>query len=81
METTSLGAGMRAAAAIGWFDSISEAADAMSGEGVSYAPDERRAELYGRLLEVYREIYPSVSKVFPRLRAALQRAPDAASYS
>ena len=40
METISLGAGMHAAAAIGWFDSISEAADAMSGEGVSYAPDE-----------------------------------------
>ncbi len=72
VETTSLGAGMHAAAAIGWFDSIPEAAEAMSGEGASYEPDERRADLYGRLFDVYREIYPSVRELFPRLSAALQ---------
>ncbi len=72
VETTSLGAAMHAAAAIGWFDSIEEAAEAMSGEAASYEPDERRTELYGQLLEVYREIYPSVSKLFPRLSAAVE---------
>ncbi len=72
VETTSLGAAMHAAAAIGWFDSIPAAAEAMSGEGQSYEPDERRLEVYGRLFDVYREIYPSVSELFPRLSAALE---------
>lgn len=72
VETTSLGAAMHAAAAIGWFDSIADAAEAMSGEGNSYGPDERRAEAYGRLFDVYRDIYPSVSELFPRLSAALE---------
>lgn len=74
VETTSLGAGMHAAAAIGWYDSVAEAAEAMSGEGASYEPDERRAELYGGLFDVYREIYPSVSKLFPRLNSVLEEA-------
>ncbi len=78
VETTSLGAGMHAAAAIGWFDSIAQAAEAMSGEGASYEPDQQGAELYGRLFEVYRDIYPSVSKLFPRLSAALEGPPDQA---
>ena len=78
VETTSLGAGMHAAAAIGWFDSIADAAAAMSGEGPTYEPDDRRAELYSRLFEVYREIYPSVAKLFPRLSAALEGEPTQA---
>lgn len=73
-ETTSLGAGMHAAAAVGWFDSIPEAAEAMSGEGATYDPDARRVELYEGLFEVYREIYPSVRELFPRLSQALKAA-------
>ena len=76
VETTSLGAAMHAAAAIGWFDSIADAAEAMSGEGASYEPDDRGVELYGRLFDVYREIYPSLSKLFPRLSAAADAASD-----
>ncbi|MFZ0090871.1 MAG: FGGY-family carbohydrate kinase [Solirubrobacteraceae bacterium] len=72
VETTSLGAAMHAAAAIGWCDSIAQAAQSMSGEGASYEPEARGVELYERLFEVYRDIYPSVSELFPRLRAALR---------
>ena len=46
----------------------------MSGEGARYEPDPRRVELYGQLFDVYREIYPSVSKLFPRLSAAVEGA-------
>jgi xylulokinase len=74
VETTSLGAGMHAAAAVGWFDSLADAAAAMSGEGESYEPDDERAERYERLFEVYREIYPSVVSLFPRLSAAAEAA-------
>lgn len=70
VETTALGAGMQAAA--GWFDSIPDAAEAMSGERARYEPDERRAERYGKLLEVYREIYPRVKELFPVLSAAVE---------
>jgi len=75
VETTSLGAAMHAAAAIGWFDSIAEAAEAMSAEGPSYVPDDRGVEQYERIFDVYREIYPSVSKLFPRLSAAVEQEP------
>ncbi len=75
VETTSLGAGMHAAAAIGWFDSIADAATAMSAEGATYEPDDRRTELYSRLFDVYREIYPSLAKLFPSLSAALEGEP------
>ncbi len=74
VETTALGAGMHAAAAVDWFDSIPEAAEAMSGERATYEPDERSSERYGKLLEVYREIYPRVKELFPRLSAAVEDA-------
>jgi xylulokinase len=72
VETTSLGAAMHAAAAIGWHDSIVEAAQAMSGEGPRHEPDERAASRYDRLFEVYREIYPRVEPLFERLREAVE---------
>jgi sugar (pentulose or hexulose) kinase len=72
VETTSLGAGMHAAAAIGWYDSIADAAAGMSGEGPTYEPNDSSAERYGRLLEVYRDIYPRVKELFPRLSAAVE---------
>lgn len=72
VETTALGAGMHAAAAVDWFDSIPEAAEAMSGERAKYEPDERNAKRYGKLLEVYREIYPRMKELFPLLSAAVE---------
>ncbi len=72
IETTSLGAGMHAAAAVGWYDSIAEAAAAMSDEGARHEPDERAAARYDRLFSVYREIYPRNQELFGELRDALR---------
>jgi sugar (pentulose or hexulose) kinase len=72
-ETTSLGAGMQAAAASGWHDSVIEAAETMSGVGARHTPDARAAARYDALFAVYREIYPRTAP----LHESLQRALDA----
>src|SRR5215218_9382631 len=69
-ETTSLGAGMQAAAAAGWHGSLLEAAAAMSGVGARHTPSASTAARYDELFAVYREIYPRTAP----LHAALQRA-------
>ena len=63
---------MHAAAAVGWYDSIAEAAAAMSDEGARHEPDERAAARYDRLFSVYREIYPRNQELFGELRDALR---------
>ncbi|HEX4626281.1 MAG TPA: FGGY-family carbohydrate kinase [Solirubrobacteraceae bacterium] len=63
VETTNLGAGMHAAAAIGWFDSIADAAEAMAQQGASHEPDEATAGRYDALFEVYRELYPRTAEL------------------
>jgi xylulokinase len=67
VETTALGAAVHAAAAAGNFGDIREAAEAMSGEGASYSPDEKNAAVYDRYYNVYKEIYPGVKQVFQEL--------------
>jgi xylulokinase len=70
IETTALGAAMQAAAATGTFGDIRAAAEAMSGEGATYSPDEATAGRYDRLYsEVYKEIYPRIAPVFKALDA------------
>jgi xylulokinase len=69
-ESTCLGSGMLAAAAVGLHPSIREAAVAMSGTGAEYRPDERRAQVYDRLYAVYRELYPRLKDVFAGMSAA-----------
>jgi xylulokinase len=71
-ETTSLGAGMQAAAVAGWYGSVREAAEAMSGVGARHTPDASAAARYDELFAVYREIYPRTAP----LHEALQRATD-----
>jgi xylulokinase len=71
-ETTSLGAGMQAAAAAGWYGSVREAADAMSGVGARHTPSAPAAARYDELFAVYREIYPRTAP----LHEALQRATE-----
>jgi xylulokinase len=67
-ESTCLGAGMLAAAAIGIHDDIRSAAGAMSGISKTYEPDEKRAAFYDRLYkDVYKEIYPSLQPLFAKL--------------
>jgi sugar (pentulose or hexulose) kinase len=72
-ETTSLGAGIHAAAAAGWYGSLLEAADAMTGTGATHSPSEDTAARYDELFAIYREIYPRTAP----LHRALQRAFDA----
>ncbi|GAA1910078.1 xylulokinase [Nocardioides marmoribigeumensis] len=69
-ESTCLGSGMLAAAAVGIHESIPAAAAAMSGTAKSYEPDPVRARTYDRLYEVYRDIYPSTRDLFARLAEA-----------
>jgi len=69
-ESTCLGAGMLAAAAVGLHGSIREAADAMSGTARRFVPDQDRAAAYDALYDVYRDIYPSLCTLFRRLAEA-----------
>jgi xylulokinase len=73
LETTSLGAGIHAGAALGWHGSLAAAAEAMTGVGARHEPDPRTAERYAALFEIYRELYPRTAT----LHAALQRALEA----
>ena len=72
-ETTSLGAGILAAAAAGWHGSLEDAAAAMTGEGARHMPDEAVAARYDDLFAVYREIYPSTAPLHRALQDALER--------
>jgi xylulokinase len=71
-ETTSLGAGMLAAAAAGWHGSLLGAAEVMSEVGVRHKPSASAAARYDELFAVYRELYPRTAP----LHQALQRATD-----
>lgn len=66
-ESTCLGAGMLAAAAVGVHDSIAAAGEAMSGTSLGFEPDPETSARYDRLYDVYRDIYPSLRPLFARL--------------
>src|SRR5512132_178914 len=70
-ETTSLGAGIHAAAAVGWHGSLRDAADAMTGEGAEHTPSEATAARYDQLFAVYREIYPRTAALHRALQEAV----------
>jgi xylulokinase len=70
VETTSLGSGIHAAAAVGWHGSLLETAEAMTGTGARHTPSEGTAARYDELFAIYREIYPRTAP----LHRALQRA-------
>lgn len=69
-ESTCLGSGMLAAAAVGVHDSIPAAAAAMSGIAAEFTPDPACATTYDALYEVYRDIYPALRSLFGRLANA-----------
>ncbi|MGH3433838.1 MAG: xylulokinase [Thermocrispum sp.] len=66
-ESTCLGSGMLAAAAVGVHESVEAAADAMSGTAAVFEPDAGTAAVYDRIYEVYRDIYPVNRALFARL--------------
>jgi xylulokinase len=74
-ETTSLGAGMQAAAAAGWHGSLLEAAAAMSGVGARHTPSASTAARYDELFAVYREIYPRTAPLHEALQRATEEQP------
>jgi xylulokinase len=72
-ETTSLGAGIHAAAAIGWHGSLLDGAEAMTGTGARHVPDEATAARYDELFAVYREIYPRTAALHRALHRVVER--------
>jgi xylulokinase len=72
-ETTALGAGILAGAAVGWHGSLRDAAAAMTGEGERHMPDPVAAQRYDALFAVYREIYPRTAPLHRALHAAAAR--------
>jgi xylulokinase len=73
VETTCLGAAMLAAAALEDTGEIREVATTMAGEGASYEPDEQRSAFYDRLYnDVFKELYPRLSDLFPALAEAVE---------
>lgn len=68
VEASCLGAAVCAAVGSGWFSTMEEAAESMSGAITrEFCPDPRRRGAYGELLDIYREIYPSLKETFRRL--------------
>jgi xylulokinase len=73
VETTCLGAAMMAAAAMDDSSELREVAASMSGEGASYEPDKERSAFYDRIYnDVFKELYPRLSDLFPALAEAVE---------
>lgn len=67
-EATCLGAGILAAAAVGWYADVNSAADSMTREGKYFEPNQERHLLYDKLYnEVYVHIFPSIRQYVDRL--------------
>ena len=68
VEASSLGVGMCAAVAAGWYATHEEAAQAMADKKLSATePIEKNHARYAELMKVYRELYPSLRETFERL--------------
>jgi len=63
-EASSLGAGISAAVASGWFTTFKEAAENMVHVQGSTEPDSKNAELYSNQLIKYRKIYPAIKEIY-----------------
>ncbi len=68
-EATSLGAAILAAAAVGWYADVRQAAASMTSTARAFTPDAAAVETYSRLFEVYRELYPALQPHLRRLTA------------
>lgn len=66
-ESTSLGAGMLAFAAIGIYPDARTAAKAMSGTRETYSPNLEAALEYDKYFEIFRGLYPALKPVFASL--------------
>lgn len=71
-ESTCLGTGMLAAAAVGIHKNIELAARSMSGVSSVFEPNSSNIGVYQELYEAYRMIYPALRNVFPAISSALE---------
>ena len=71
-ESTALGAGIHAAAAAGFYPSIRDAADAMTGIEKSFEPDAVSHTRYTDIFEAYRSVYPSLKNTFRLMAEKMQ---------
>jgi xylulokinase len=67
VEASALGAAMIAAAAVGWYPSISEAAEGMAGNTRVFEPEENNRARYQALLDIYRDLYAASASINRRL--------------
>jgi len=63
IEASALGAGMIAAFGAGWFATIHEAAEAMTGESTVIKPHAQNHARYQHLLKIYRKLYYSTRDI------------------
>jgi xylulokinase len=70
VEASALGAAMAAAKAAGWYKSIPEAAAAMAGKPArTFRPRKQARHRYAELLDIYRELWPTLSAWNQKLNA------------
>jgi sugar (pentulose or hexulose) kinase len=70
VEASALGAGILAAAAVGWYPDARSAARAMTELGKRFEPDPVAQGVYGRLYnDVYKPLFPAVRPLVDRLSA------------
>ncbi len=72
LESTCLGVGMLAAAAVGIHKDIESASRTMSGTSSIFEPDPTHATVYQDLYCAYRMLYPALRDVFPAISKALK---------
>ncbi len=73
IEASALGAGMIAAFGAGWYDSITEAAQAMSGRSDEVLPNPAQYERYRELLAIYSKLYNATAEINQDLVAFASR--------
>jgi xylulokinase len=69
VEASALGAAMIAATGVGWYSSITAAAEAMAGETTVVQPDASRCSSYRALLDIYRDLYHATADLNHRMVA------------
>lgn len=68
IEATCLGAGILAAAAVGWYTAPVQAAEAMTSTAERFTPDAEKHAVYDQLFrEVYRPLFPTLQPLIRRL--------------
>jgi xylulokinase len=71
-ESTALGAGIHAAAALGLHADLRAAADAMTGIEKSYEPDQAAHARYSDIFAAYRGIYPNLKTTYERIAETMR---------